>query len=418
MSKLFALENLDENIDEVELEVSPEEGESAAVQQEVEADVAEVSQMDSAIDEGTEAADQLEEVEELIEGSLEEDGEGLNEVAAEAIRVAVEAICSKVGANPKTMSVLYATENFRSASSRRANTQYALESVSEFLKNLWERIRSAISNLWSKIVDFWNKHASSLGRLLKALEAGKKRAQALQGNPSFDLVDVPAGLRNTFPVKGDLGEAEVTAYVEVSANAFKQIDQNFKVLEDASKTKALSEIQDNVVKPFQSSKGITIAFGDEKQPCAGGKYYKWNFKSDVVETLETGDKVIAIEVDEDHGEFTDGRAEAQLRIIGKDKLKAILTDSVNATKGIIKYRDKAESRARKVNDTLKAISSSIAKLESKDPKAHKKAQSDMRVFQLIMTKGPQLEARAMSIFVATMRGVLAYADACMKNHKK
>ena len=59
----------------------------------------------------------MEEVEGLVEDAVE-NGEGLDPVAAEAVRISVEAICARIGANPKAVYPLYATENFASASSR------------------------------------------------------------------------------------------------------------------------------------------------------------------------------------------------------------------------------------------------------------------------------------------------------------
>ena len=135
MSKLFALEDINTDSAVGELEVTPQEGEVADVQAEVEPEVAEIGEQTEAIDEGMSATDQLEQVEQVVEQAAE--GEGLSEVSAEAIRIAVEAICVRVGANPKTLYNMYATENFQSASSRKANSKIALEGVSEFLKDMW-----------------------------------------------------------------------------------------------------------------------------------------------------------------------------------------------------------------------------------------------------------------------------------------
>ena len=130
MSKLFAFENADVIGDEVELETPVEVGEVADVEVDVMEEGGEIEEQAEAIEEGVGASDQMEQVEELVEQAAEE-GEGLDPVAAEAIRIAVEAICARVGANPKSMYALYATENFQSASSRKANTRFALEGVGD-----------------------------------------------------------------------------------------------------------------------------------------------------------------------------------------------------------------------------------------------------------------------------------------------
>ena len=116
MAKLFALEEAELEGTEVELEAAPEVGEVADVQVEVEADASEMTEVAAGVEEGMGAADQMEQVEEVVEQAAE--GEGLDPVAAEAIKIAVEAICARIGANPKAVYSLYATENFQSASSR------------------------------------------------------------------------------------------------------------------------------------------------------------------------------------------------------------------------------------------------------------------------------------------------------------
>ena len=71
MSKLFAFENADVVGDEVELETPVEAGEVADAELEVVEEVGELESQETAIDEGTQAADQLEEVEALVEQAAE-----------------------------------------------------------------------------------------------------------------------------------------------------------------------------------------------------------------------------------------------------------------------------------------------------------------------------------------------------------
>ncbi|EKD89614.1 MAG: hypothetical protein ACD_33C00031G0001, partial [uncultured bacterium] len=79
MAKLFAMEDEGSASDVVELEATPQEGEVAEVQVEMAADTAEVAEQSEAVDEGMAAADQLEEVQEVVEQSVEQ-GEGLDPV--------------------------------------------------------------------------------------------------------------------------------------------------------------------------------------------------------------------------------------------------------------------------------------------------------------------------------------------------
>ena len=176
---LFALEN-DAEIGDAEMSVSPEEGQASDAANEASDDMNDIAETAEAVDTGADAGEQLGQVEELVEDAVE-NGEGLSPVAAEAVRISVEAICARIGANPGSVYSLYATENFQSASSRKANSRIALEGVGEFLKNLYEKIKAALTNMWTKITDFWDKHISTLGRVKKALESMKTKVASSSG---------------------------------------------------------------------------------------------------------------------------------------------------------------------------------------------------------------------------------------------
>ena len=130
MAKLFAIE--EENLGAgVDLEMSPEEGEVADVVVDTDAGAGDVGETVEAVDGGLEASAELEQVEAVVEKAVEE-GEGLDPVAAEAIRIAVSAIASKVGANPKHCT---------NATPRR--TSSVLVQALPTLSTLWKACRSS-----------------------------------------------------------------------------------------------------------------------------------------------------------------------------------------------------------------------------------------------------------------------------------
>ena len=67
MAKLFALEDAELEGGEVELEAAPEVGEVADAQTEVVADETEITEVEAGVEEGMGAADQLEQVEEVVD---------------------------------------------------------------------------------------------------------------------------------------------------------------------------------------------------------------------------------------------------------------------------------------------------------------------------------------------------------------
>lgn len=407
MSKLFAFENADVVGGEVELETPVEAGEVADAELEVQEEVADLSSQETAIDEGTEAAGQLEEVETLVEQAAEE-GEGLDPVAAEAVRIAVEAICARVGANPKSMYALYATENFRSSSSRKANTRFALEGVAEFLKELWAKIKAAISSLLDKVTAFWNKHFSTLNRTQKALESMKAKVSAAKGRPTNELVTVPGSLASIFPTKVDLGIDEVKAFGATVSTATNSNKTVFKLVEEMAGVGDFSKIE-TLVTEFKKSKVFTI--GTDTAPAPGGKYFKWVFK---LEEEPDGDVTIAkLEVEEEHGEFTEARKDVKLDIANKDKLKDLIGDTLTDVKGLVKHRDKVVQHNKKIRDAMKAIDTHIDGLKGN---TNKKARQTLRNYNLIMTKAPMIETKILGLSITYFRGVLAYTGVCLKNY--
>ena len=265
--------------------------------------------------------------------------------------------------------------------------------------------------LWEKVRAFWNKHVSALGRTLKALESTKEKLSQLKGTGTYDPVEVPASLRSVFPTKGQLGADEVAEYSKRAAACVNAMSA-FRLLEDASKATTLSDIE--ALMKSANGAGVSVEFGTEAAPVAGGVYFKWTYKLETEN--DDGVEIITLDVEEDHGKTSDGRKDAQMDIANKDALKGIVTNLISTTKDLIKYRDKAEQRMKTVTNNFKALDKAIQAIT--DPKAAKAAKNDIRAFNLIMSKGPMMEAKLLSIQLSTVKGALAYVNTCMKHYKQ
>jgi len=114
---------MEENLGSSEVSsVSEDELDAISDIPETQEETGELTEHAEAVDEAVDAAGDLDEVQEVVEKSIEEEG-GLSPVAAEAVRIAVESICARVGASPKSLFSLYATENYKSSSARLANSK-------------------------------------------------------------------------------------------------------------------------------------------------------------------------------------------------------------------------------------------------------------------------------------------------------
>lgn len=407
MAKLFALEEAELETGEVEMEAAPEVGEVADVETEVVPEVAEVSDIQTGIDEGMGAADQLEQVEEVVEQAAE--GEGLEPVAAEAIKIAVEAICARVGANPKAVYSLYATENFQSASSRKANTKYALEGVSEFLKDLWKKIKSALTNLWAKVKAFWDKHISTLGRVKKALESMKQKVAASTGKLEKQayVESAPGGIASAFGFGGkDVLDSTIGEVIDAHAEAGKVSDEITAMGLKAAKaaSDAIGATQAIDLKNVQGQWNL----GTDKAPLVGG--VKTVFKIEVEENnVNVSFERDAVEKGEKAG----------VKLVEKAAVSGLLTKTMSVIDADVKAKagfDKAQSEFTKaMGDVEKAVNATAVSKETSE--AAKPSREAIKVMYKVNSKTPQVSAERVSLDIKLAKGVLAYAGLCLKNYK-
>ena len=398
MAKLFAMEN--EGVEEViELEVSPEEGEVSDSSLEVVEQIAEVEEDAAAVTDGVDASEQMGDVEELLE-KVNEEGEGLSPEAAEAVKIAVESIAARIGANPKSIYAVVATENFQSASARKANTAIALEGVGEFLKDLWKRIKAAMSSLWNKVKAFWAKHVSALGRVTKALEATKKKVKESTGQIKGQRYkeSAPSGMASAFRVE-DINVKSIGEIIARHAEATtKAQDQIAKQLEDFGTEVANGT--DVTAKAFAAK----VELGTEKAPCVYGKHAMFKvsagkgkegkFSVDVEFTKETADKAksTAISIAE----------------------KGALIDLIGEVQAVIKATIDTKKKWDKTTSDLEKSASKIdAAIESGTDEEKKKAfRKTLPAFYKVQGKTAGVFSYMTGLNVQLAKAVIGYANIC------
>ena len=400
MSKLWSMEEENLDVAGAELEASPEEGEVADVQVDAEAGSDEVGEISEAVDSGLEASGDLEEVQAVVEKAADE-GEGLDPIAAEAIRIAVGVIASKIGANPRAVYSLYAAENFQSASSRRANTQIALEGIQEFLKDLWKKIKDALSKMWSKAKAFWAKHVSNIGRIKKALDSMKVKVKAssgkIDGKPYLDKA--PGSLVSAFPGKGDLNAKSVEGYITGLDALVKRAGVVADVLGAASGGKDLAAWTSKIDAAVAGSVSYTVVGGDTLTI----KYDADAAEGDV--KLELEREPIA-DKDEDRG-----------MVVGdKATLVSLLDKAIASIKLTIDMQKKADKSAQAatafMNDLEKEISAA-----NQTPDVAKTTRTKMRLGYKLSAFDAKISSIAAIENVKVCKGVLGFAAASLKQYK-
>lgn len=404
MSKLFALEN--DNIDalpEVDA-ISPEEGATAEAQVEVDAEVAETEALATAVDEGTDAAGDMEEVEALVADAAE-NGEGLDTVAAEAVRLSVQAICKRVGADPKSVYSLYATENFASPSARKANTQIALEGVGEFLKDMWKRLKAAMVRMWEKVKAFWAKHVSTLGRVKKALEATKAKVKASSGKLSGKafIEKAPSGLVSAFAGKGDLDAKAVQAYIDAQQEIASGANITTKAAEAVAATVGgdLDKVSEALKKVIDGVKAE-----DKGTKIVGGEILKVRFDVD--------DEGKNARLDVQREPVEDKDEERGLVVPEKVELIKLLDGALEVVKNAEQVRKDAEKSEQAGRDALAKIEKAINGATDDQKPALRAGMSALYRFT---AQGAKVRGIAASQNVRLAKAVIGFTNVCMKQYK-
>ena len=407
MAKLFALEEAEIGEEVIEMETAPEVGEVADVETEVVPEVTEVAEIESGVEEGMGAADQLEQVEEVVAQAAE--GEGLDPVAAEAIKIAVEAICSRIGANPKAVYSLYAAENFQSASSRKANTKYALEGVGEFLKDLWKKIKAALSNLWAKVKAFWDKNISTLGRVKKALDSMKQKVSTSSGKLKDQayIESAPGGLAAAFGFSGsDVTDGVIMGIVDNHLAAHTEADKAAAAGTAAAKA-AAAAVAGNTAIDLSSVKG-SWDLGSQAKPLVGGAYAKF--------TIEVEEENVTATMER---ETVEKGEKAGVKIVEKAAVLAVIAKTLTVIDSDVKAKagfDKTQTEFTKaMADVEKAINAKVVdKQTTEDAKVGRTA---VKVMYKVNSKIPQISAERVSVDIKLAKGVLGYAGLCLKSYK-
>lgn len=404
MSKLFALEN--DNIDalsEVDA-ISPEEGATAEAQVEVDAEVAETEALATAVDEGTDAAADMEEVEALVADAAE-NGEGLDTVAAEAVRLSVQAICKRVGADPKSVYSLYATENFASPSARKANTQIALEGVGEFLKDMWKRLKAALTRMWEKVKAFWAKHVSSLGSVKKALEATKAKVKASSGKlkGAAFIEKAPSALVSAFAGKGDLDAKAVQAYIDAQQEIASGANITTKAAESVAATVGgdLDKVSEALKKVIDGVKAE-----DNGTKIVGGEILKVRFYVD--------DEGKNVRLDVQREPVEDKDEERGLVVPEKAELIKLLDGALEVVKKAEQVRKDAEKSEQAGRDALAKIEKAINDATDDQKPALRAGMSALYRFT---AQGAKLRGIAASQNVRLAKAVIAFTNVCLKQYK-
>jgi hypothetical protein len=382
--KLFSFE--DETTQNVEALDSADTLESDVNEIVVEAEKEHPDEEIETINEAVEAGNDLEKVEDFVEA--QEQKGGMDEDTAEAVRLAVEAIAHRVGYNPKRIYQLYATESFATSSSRKVNTQLAMEGIKEFLKSLWEKVKAVTVRIWTNIKEFWDKHFVTVSQFVKRLEALNEKIESSSGvykDPSNKVVKAPSSVARGFAVAGNttIKASNVKNFV-VKAKAFIETIRNridggmqnnlealYKATVDSVEQLKASFSQAEKIATKKEAKEAISNIKEATETYLGGSEEKRNFNINVVKLSLgvknfngeravilsdiVGGKKLVVEADESKASISlvteEGATseEAELVIPGKKELVDLNNGMIEMLNTYIYIKD----NVNKVNELVK-----------------------------------------------------------------
>ena len=259
----------DENLERVE------ELEAQVAQADSDEIVAENDEMAETIEDAVTAIEELSEVSEILEDSVEA-GTGLTEEAAEIAEVAVESICARLGYTP-VKRVVPALESFGATSSRLDATKYALEGLGDMARKVWEAIKKFFTNLWEGFKRLWAQltnvavryKASAEKQAKKLAELVKEKAEV----KSADKINVakfcfafneknPANLKNVIAPSMASNSVHLLDIGDINAKLSK-----LSILSDEKSMKVgikPEELGFGGKSKMALSFGYTLDFADEK----------------------------------------------------------------------------------------------------------------------------------------------------------
>ena len=231
--------------DETPVVEVPAEVEAGAA--EVTEEAGDIGDLNEAIDSTVTDLETLEEVRDVLSDSVEA-GEGVSEPTAAVTEIAVESICARLGLHGKKL--MPAMESFGSKNSRLAATRVAVESITETIKAVWQKLMTWIKTMWEKVKAFFVKLFDQNLRLEKAATAMKASVLALDDayvskEKEFDA----KGIASDFVASGTLTAGKVEEVLALHGAVTASLTKAFG---DAI---GIFKSSDEVVKKIVESKG-------------------------------------------------------------------------------------------------------------------------------------------------------------------
>lgn len=241
------------SLEEYDDTTTDEESEILEVPEEEMNDTSDSDIIQNEIEESIDDAISLEEMLDTIHGFKENGG-----MSKETAMVVHHSVAGFAKRNKLALPRNFSTEAFDTASGRQQATTWSMEGITDTLKKWWENIKKWLAKLVKAIVSFWEKHASRVGRLLKAAKILSKKAEDHKGakdkNDVMVRKNIVAALR-----KGNstsFTESEVLSGMKELQVDLKRVGDESPIAEELTNAaKLLNEMDIKKIEDFQVYNG-------------------------------------------------------------------------------------------------------------------------------------------------------------------
>ena len=186
---------------------------------------AELADLDNALNMCHATVASLESIQSVMVAT-QEDG-GMNAQAANMQAVAVNAAMTHFG----QAAVTFDQESFSDAGGRATATAFGIEGIGEQIKKIWAAIKDFVMKYVKKVKEFFSKHLSSAGRLVKAAKSLGESAEKSKGTPKEKTLKYGASDFRAVSKDGKVDAVTDIKELTAALKASEKDEDSIKVIE-------------------------------------------------------------------------------------------------------------------------------------------------------------------------------------------
>lgn len=358
-----------------------------------------ITQQTEVTQDGINISSSVDDLQEVLKNKLNTDYE-ISPVCMEAIKLAIKAIYSNVGATYSAET--YATTNF---------SQHALENLSGFVSELWVRVKASMQTLWNKVAQFWEDNFSALQSVRKTLgQALKVIEKDYKVTTSRQSMRLPDGVFNAFNSKKDVDDMLVMSFIMTHLANFERLDEvvdRTKYFNHQARHLRVEDFEKDIEPQLTAMADKLTArifkFGHDMRPMINGEYVSVEYN------FESGSADMQINIDRQ--ELSVDNDTREIYICDHTKLRHLVKRAMDVIDETIKYASIREKAQKEFDDLIHVYDKLVL---HGDPMINKNVNKTIKLIYKINSSMPGFFSLVVNSNVKMAKAVLNYAGLCVK----